>query len=209
MPLLSDDHLHSCAPMHADDSNVAGSGVRPALVLSTSEPDYFASLSSLLGEYGFRVIDHAALTADQAVQLPHVFYHRTTAETVTAAMDLVRAGAVDPRLCCAIVDKVEGAEDLREFMGERAAASTGATASDSAGASDNASGTGSAGRSSSKSTQGLRVLEAESAPEMEIVCAAELYESLFHQVREWAREGLPAGQIQGMLDETFGDVLQQ
>lgn len=181
-------------------------------------------MQAVLEQWGFVVLDAAAVSPERSRAVPRVVYHGTASRTVVAATNLVRVG-VPPGVICTIVDSVESLHALSALSGradevndvhkkavqELAAQLVGDesglevhTHSDSARARPMAFATWSSvadgrkrGTSASNST----------AP-MEIICAPILYDDVLRTVRVLLRAGHSPGEIQNALDERFYGVLR-
>ena len=84
------------------------------IVVDTGSEEYFDSLAQVLREAGFEALDATAVRGGRegARALPRLVYHGTTARTVAVTLAMIRAGAVDPGLTCAIVDTAAGRQEL-------------------------------------------------------------------------------------------------
>lgn len=152
---------------------------RPALVLDTGSPEYFAALAPLVEAAGFRAVDvTAVLSRKQARRTPRLVYHASTARTIAIATAMVQADALDPALACLVIDTDSGRGDLTAALQEaRGDAERGAPS------------------------------QPPRAPPLEVICAARIWDDLLRSVRMWAREGHTAEAIQAELDRRFKPVL--
>jgi hypothetical protein len=118
-------------------------------------------------------------------QLPRLVYHETTGGTVSAVLSLMRAGRLDPNRCMVLLDGYHGVELLREQL-DSVTTTTTTTAMDH--------------------TTGAH--PGPTSKQLYTICAAEIYDDLFRQVRVWARMGHDPQSIQQELDARFLELEQ-
>jgi len=144
-------------------------------------------------------------------QLPTLIHMRTTAETVNAVEALVMAGEVDARNCCALIDRHDGVQALErtlkretQYVREEGNSHLWSRADknflnkDDNGNDDEESEDSEKVDRTGVTTGGLQ-----------IVCSSSIHDDLFRQVRQWARMGYTAAEIQAEFDARYQDFLQQ
>ena len=95
---------------------------KPVIVLETSSEVYYDTLSRLLSENGIDTIDVTEYVSPASQKqergrktLPRLIMHERTEETVNAVRALASSGSVDPKQCCAVVDKKLGLDALEGY----------------------------------------------------------------------------------------------
>ncbi|MCA9371531.1 hypothetical protein KC726_01400 [Candidatus Woesebacteria bacterium] len=86
------------------------------VIFDTTNREYFATIKSVLERLGYTVLDKLDKAASN--KIPRLVYQDTTADTAQTVISLIESQLVSPQLCCALLDRSQGLEDLKAIEQE-------------------------------------------------------------------------------------------
>jgi hypothetical protein len=159
-------------------------GQRRELILQTNDEAYFKTIKLWLHGYGFAVYDTTEIEDNEIGRcVPTIIYYKTTADTVNNIYALVRAGEIESKNTCVLVNKIEGAKALYSLPTDGASAVSHS--------------------SWHASAEVQRALD----DGLTVICSATVFDDMFREIRLWVRMGFSAEQVQTEIDLRFKDVL--
>ena len=147
---------------------------RGHIVFDTGNTTYFKTMKFLLESRGWKVVDRPAGASNAPAGSLWLVYEDSTVNTVHKMRKLLQAKVIsDPSRCCALLDKHEGMNQLRQLSRELQEEEDG----------------GKGGK--------------DTCPLLPFVCSSRLYDSLFAKVRALVRQGKSNEEIQAVLDALY------
>eukprot|EP00948_MAST-09A_sp_MAST-9A-sp1_P003884 g3884.t1 len=88
------------------------------IFFDTSNVEYFATVKTILGKFGWEVLDGGYTESKHYKDIPVLCYNNSTAETVNTVRTLLKSHKTPPKMVCALLDNYEGQRDLNQLFKE-------------------------------------------------------------------------------------------